>query len=228
MKRVIYIFLIICLVVLSTACFNKTSKDGLKFKKEYEEYNDKKSSSGKTYPKLNISKNNPIKYKSSEELADIIKNKTGVIYFGFPTCPWCRSALPALLEASEDAGINTIYYLNIKEERDTKKIDSNGKIIDVKKGSSGYNKLLEVLNDYLDDYTLKDDNGNEVKVGEKRIYVPLVVFVKEGKVLGIHSDTVASQKDPYQGLNDKQKEELKLIYYKQMIKIGDDMCDESC
>ena len=39
MKRVIYIFLIICLVVLSTACFNKTSKDGLKFKKEYETNN---------------------------------------------------------------------------------------------------------------------------------------------------------------------------------------------
>lgn len=228
MKKVIYIFVVICLVFLSIGCFNKTSKDALKFKKEYEEYNDKKSSSGKTYPSLNISKNNPIKYKTSEELVDIIKNKTGIIYFGFPTCPWCRSALPALFEASEEASISTIYYLNVKEERDTKKIDASGKVVNVKEGSKEYNQLLEVLKDYLDDYILEDNNGNKINVGEKRIYVPLVVFVKEGKILGVHSDTVSSQKDPYKGLNDKEKEELKLIYYKQMIKIGDDMCDENC
>ena len=226
MKNIKYL-LLFAIIICLTGCFN--SKEALEFKKEYESLNGKTNSSGKKHRTISIDKNNPYIKITQKDIVKKIENKeTFYLYIGDPKCPWCRSALPALLEASEDAGINTIYYLNIKEERDTKKIDSNGKIIDVKKGSSGYNKLLEVLNDYLDDYTLKDDNGNEVKVGEKRIYVPLVVFVKEGKVLGIHSDTVASQKDPYQGLNDKQKEELKLIYYKQMIKIGDDMCDESC
>lgn len=228
MKRIIYFSALLIISILLTGCFFNKNNDAIKFKKEYEELNGKTSTSGKEYPKLEISKNNPIKYKTEEELVEIIKNGTGVIYFGFPTCPWCRSALPSLLEAAEEAGIKDIYYLNVKDIRDVKKIDKDGKTITEKEGSNGYKKLLEVLNQYLDDYIIKDNNDNEINVGEKRIYVPLVVFVKDGKIEGVHSDTVSSQKNPYNGLNEKQTEELTLIYYKFMIKIGDDACDESC
>ena len=228
MKKTICIFAILIIAVLLVVFLFAKNNDAIKFKKEYEEFNNKTSSSGKEYPKLEIPKNNPIKYKTAEELVEIIKNGTGAIYFGFPNCPWCRSAIPALLEAAEQADIKNIYYLNVKEIRDIKQIDDSGKIIEEKEGSSGYKNLLEFLDKYLDDYILEDNNGKKVNTNEKRIFVPLVVFVKNGKIEGVHADTVKSQKDPYIKLNDTQKEELTLIYYKLMIKIGDDSCDESC
>ena len=48
-----------------------------------------------------------------------------------------------------------------------------------------------------------------------------------GKVVGIHTDTVESQSDPYKGLTKKQKEELNQIYTNNINKIYG-TCNESC
>ena len=228
MKKVIYIFIVVFLIFVSTGCFEKKNTDALKFKEEYESLNGEKNQQGKIYPKVDISKDNPIKYSSIEKIVKIIEKGTGVIYFGFPKCPWCRSAVPALLNAAVESGIDTIYYLNVTDVRDSKVVDANGKIVTEKEGSKEYPKLLKALDKYLDEYVVEDANGKKYKTGEKRIYVPLVVFVRNGKVIGTHLDTVKSQKDPYKGLTEEQSEELSLIYYKYMNKMLGDSCDENC
>ena len=228
MKKVIYIFIVVFLIFVSTGCFEKKNTDALKFKEEYESLNGEKNQQGKIYPKVDISKDNPIKYSSIEKIVKIIEKGTGVIYFGFPKCPWCRSAVPALLNAAVESGIDTIYYLNVTDVRDSKVVDANGKIVTEKEGSKEYPKLLKALDKYLDEYVVEDANGKKYKTGEKRIYVPLVVFVRNGKVIGTHLDTVKSQKDPYKGLTEEQIEELSLIYYKYMNKMLGDSCDENC
>lgn len=228
MKKIIYIFIVVFLVFVSTGCFEKKNTDALKFKEEYESLNGEKNQQGKIYPKVDISKDNPIKYSSIEKIVKIIEKGTGVIYFGFPKCPWCRSAVPALLNAAVESGIDTIYYLNVTDVRDSKVVDANGKIVTEKEGSKEYPKLLKALDKYLDEYVVEDANGKKYKTGEKRIYVPLVVFVRNGKVIGTHLDTVKSQKDPYKGLTEEQNEELSLIYYKYMNKMLGDSCDENC
>lgn len=228
MKKIIYIFIVVFLIFVSTGCFEKKNTDALKFKEEYESLNGEKNQQGKIYPKVDISKDNPIKYSSIEKIVKIIEKGTGVIYFGFPKCPWCRSAVPALLNAAVESGIDTIYYLNVTDVRDSKVVDANGKIVTEKEGSKEYPKLLKALDKYLDEYVVEDANGKKYKTGEKRIYVPLVVFVRNGKVIGTHLDTVKSQKDPYKGLTEEQTEELSLIYYKYMNKMLGDSCDENC
>ena len=228
MKKIIYIFIVVFLIFVSTGCFEKKNTDALKFKEEYESLNGEKNQQGKIYPKVDISKDNPIKYSSIEKIVKIIEKGTGVIYFGFPKCPWCRSAVPALLNAAVESGIDTIYYLNVTDVRDSKVVDANGKIVTEKEGSKEYPKLLKALDKYLDEYVVEDANGKKYKTGEKRIYVPLVVFVRNGKVIGTHLDTVKSQKDPYKGLTEEQIEELSLIYYKYMNKMLGDSCDENC
>ena len=50
--------------------------------------------------------------KREEEIFDILDG-TGIIYFGFPECPWCRNAVPVLLDAAEEVGIEKIYYIYI-------------------------------------------------------------------------------------------------------------------
>ena len=148
--------------------------DAFKFKKEYESLNGTKSNN-KEYKKVEISKNNPIKYSNYDEIIDVIKNKTGIIYLGFPECPWCRNAVPVLLEAARDNNIDTIYYLNILNERDSY-IVNDGKVEYAKdqdgndiKGTPGYSKLLKVLDNELEDYIIEFE-GKEYNTNVKRIY----------------------------------------------------------
>ena len=203
---------IVLLVVGAIVLVIGKENDSTKFKKEYEILNGEKSKSGKVYPEVNISKNVNVKYADYKTLFDVLDNKTGILYFGFPECPWCRNALPVLLKAASDYEDLPIYYMNILDKRDEKEVDSEGIIRDTKKASDDYYKLLEYLDPYLSNYVIKDKNGRSYDTKEKRIYVPLVVFVKNGIIVGSHSDTVDSQKDPYVVLDDKQKEELENIY----------------
>ena len=91
------------------------------------------SVSDKEYLEVYVDKNNVMKYTSIDKMIDIIKNGTGVIYLGYPECPWCRNAVSALLEASDSTSIDTIYYLNMKDVRDRLALDSDGNIITEKR-----------------------------------------------------------------------------------------------
>lgn len=200
------------------------NEQAIQFQKEYESLNGKHDE--REYLEVEIPSNNPIQYATFDEVLEILDKGTGVIYFGFPECPWCRSLVPNLLKAAENTGVDKIYYLNAKEERDLLKVDESGKIVTEKEGSENYQKLLKELDTYLSEYTLTNAKGKAVKTGEKRLYFPTVVVVKEGTVVGFHEGTVESQKDPKVPLTEKQQEEL--------IKILEDMistmstCEGAC
>lgn len=230
MKKLSVLILILCLFGL-TACNNKT--DAQKFKDEYESLNGQNSPSGKKYKKLNIDSENPIKYSNYDEVLDVINNGTGIIYFGYPECPWCRTAINVLFETAKDYDIDTIYYMNLKDERDYKEV-KDGKIVyqedeDGKKlkGSKGYFKLLDALNEELDDYKIEVD-GKIYDTQEKRIYVPLIVFVNDGKIIGTHTSTVDSQENGYDELTEQQYDELNGIYADYIKELVDNYCTEAC
>lgn len=206
-----------------------TSKDAVTFKKEYEALNNRVNpNNNKLYPEVSISNDNPVKYSSYDEIFEVLKSGTGVIYFGFPECPWCRNLVPVMLSAAKEVEIDTIYYLNIKDDRDVLMLNENGDIITEKEGNKKYFELVEKLDSILDDYILTDNDGKSVSTVEKRIYTPLLIFVKNGKIIAHHTDTVDSQTDPYVALNDRQSEELLLKLINYMSKISASVCDESC
>lgn len=209
-------------------------RDSVKFKKEYEALNGVVVDDYYKYQKLDIDSNNPIKYSNYDEIFDVIDNKSGIIYLGFPECPWCRTILPVLFKTANDYKIDTIYYLNILNERDSYEVsdgklvyskDSNGK---EKKGTKNYFKLLKKLDKFLEDYTVSDKSGKEYEVGEKRLYAPTVVFVKDGEILGIHVSSVDSQKSGFDKLTKDQKDELYSIYESYIIKLKNLVCNEKC
>lgn len=208
-KNVIILSVIVVIALVIAILFfllnNKGMSDGERFKQEYEELND-------SHLEVNIDSDNMIKYIGLEEAIDIIKNDTGVIYFGYPSCPWCRNAVPVLLDAASSTSLDTIYYVNAYNIRDVKEIDDDGNIVTTNEGDRLYDDLLEVLDDILDPYTITDDNGEVIDLGEKRLYVPMVLFVKDGEVVSYHLSTVDSQEDPSISLNDSQRDELYNIY----------------
>lgn len=210
--------IIIILLVLVCGCSNtKYTKDELKFKKEYEKVNNQKQEE-KTALELNISKDNNIVYKNAKEIIAILKNKTGIIYLGFPECPWCRNAVPVLIKTTKEMNYNKIYYFNALSIRDTKELDKDGNIKTTKEGTEEYYEMVDLLKDKLDTYQgLGDDSL-------KRIYFPTVIFVKNGKIMSLHSATVSSQKDPFKKLSTKQEKELSNIYKKGIKQIMEDTC----
>lgn len=207
-KTIIIVLVVIVLVALILGVgyylTQKTTKtDALKFKEAYEALNGEKSTSGKEYTKLEISETNPIVYKTAEEIiADADAGKSFVVLFGFATCPWCRTALPSLLEAATETGINEIYYLDVKDIRDQKIFNADGTITTEKEGSEGYKKLLSKFGDVLSPYEGLNDES------VKRIYSPTVLFVHNGKGDSIHVSTVESHEDPYLPLTEEQNQEL--------------------
>lgn len=205
------------------------NSDGIKFKEEYEKLNDTiNSNNNKKYPKMSIKNDNVIKYSTYDEVLQIIKEGTGVIYLGFPECPWCRNAVPVLLEAASESELDTIYYLNIQPDRDLLVLDSKNKVRQDKKGTDDYYKLVDALSKHLDDYIINNGKGIEVNTNTKRIYLPTVIFVKDGEIQGIHVSTVDTQKDPYVSLTDRQEEELLIMYINLMNMINGSLCDENC
>ncbi|MCM1371090.1 MAG: hypothetical protein NC181_04315 [Clostridium sp.] len=175
------ILVIAILILLISAIIHFTKSDSVKFKEEYEALNKENVS-------ISISKDNPIKYIDINEVFDILQNKTGVIYFGFPGCPWCRNMLPILFDVAHSNNVDTINYFNPREIRGNNNED--------------YSKLINILSEYLE----------ENEEGKKVLYVPDVYFVKDGTIVGHHLGTVESQESPYEEMNIEQKQELTDIF----------------
>ena len=184
MKKSLIIIVVVS-AVLAIITTIVLEKDNIKFKLSYEFANYTEYSNGKSI-KVNIPMDNRIKYINPKELLEILKSGTGIVYFGYNTCPWCRNSVPILIDVVKKNDIDTIYYVDIH--------GVNLKSIE--------KRLYKILDEYL---SLDED-------GEKRLAVPDVYVVKKGKIMGHHLGTVPSYKNPTKGMSKKQKKELRKIY----------------
>jgi len=204
-------------------------EDALKFEKEYEKLNNQGNDyNDKLYLELDIAKDNIVEYATEEKIVEVLEKGNGVIYFGFPNCPWCRAMINPLLETAKENGIKKIYYLNILELRDAYKVEDK-EVLRTKEGSDAYYKILDELSDCLADYSVTDAKGKEYATGVKRLYAPTVVMVKKGEVKAFHEDVVESLEDPYAGLSEEQDQELREIFNDMIAKYQGNTCTkEGC
>ena len=112
-----------------------------------------------------ISDDNVFVYASIDEILEVLDGGSGIVYLGFPECQWCGAYVPYLNDVAKSVGVNEILYYNIREDR------SNN--------SENYQKIVELLDGYLTD----DEEGNP------RIYVPAVIFVNNGTIVGFDDET---------------------------------------
>ncbi len=202
--------------------------DAKRFKEEYESLNDTvRESDGATYNNVSIPLENPMKYVTALEASEIIKNKTGIIYIGANWCPWCRNAAEVLIDVAKEKNINTIYYLDLTEYRNVWEI-KDGTLSKTTNEKEGYYELLDVLDSILgkNNYTLKDANGKVYDTKEKRIYMPTVIAVKNGKIEKSHVGTVDlnSNQNKYDKLTDEQRKELTDTYNAMVLSIESNIC----
>lgn len=108
---------------------------------------------------------NVFKYKNAEETINILEHGTGVVFMGFPSCPWCQAYAPMLNNLAKENGITEISYFNIEKDREN--------------NTENYQKIVSILSDRLQ----YDKDGN------RRVYVPEVVFVIDGEIIGNDHET---------------------------------------
>ncbi len=149
---IIGVVLVIALGVLGYLYLNKeknTNVDGKKFAAEY----------------TSVTEDNVFVYRTIDEIINILEHGTGVVYLGFPECPWCTAYVPYLNEVAKANSVDKVYYYNIYNDR--------------KENNDNYKKLVDILKEYLK----FDEEGN------KRIYAPSVIAVKDGEILDFDDET---------------------------------------
>ncbi len=209
MKRDIIIKVILGAVILACLVMylipTKPTKDELKFKEEYESINSiVNEKTGKKNRKVTIPEKNGVKYIDGKQLIKKIKKKDSfIVYFGFKDCPWCRSVVEILIKTMKENNVKEIYYMDIKEVRDVYKIEDE-KLVKEKEGTPEYMELLKRLGKVLDDYTVED-----ASTGEKRIYAPNVVGIKDGKATVMQTGVSKKETNPYMKLTKTMKDDTK-------------------
>lgn len=149
---------------------------------------------------------------------NMLEKGTGILYFGFPTCPWCRNLLPELFVAMQENAIQDLYYFNPKAIRDKKSLNEAGELIVEIPTSPEYQYLLDKMDSILPVYEgLKD-------ASIKRLYVPMVVILKDGKIVGHHFNTLEEQSDPYISLTEEQKKKLRSLISIQLFPLINQTC----
>ena len=138
-----------------------TNKDAIKFKEEYENLNGKTNeNSKKKYRTVKIDSKNKIVYSSAKEVLKMMEEKKSfVVYFGFDSCPWCRSVVENVSKISKELD-EDIYYVDVKEIRDVYELDDENKVKLTKEGDKNYLKLIKKLDSVLKEYTLKREEYN--------------------------------------------------------------------
>lgn len=224
---IIVTVLAVVVLVLNIQKVITNNTDNIKLKEEYEKLNGKKNDQGKKYREITIDSKNKIVYKTTEEVLELIdKKKSFVLYFGFDTCPWCRSVVPTLASISKELN-QEVYYIDVKDIRDTYELDDDNKPKLVKKGSKDYSKLLEKLEQVLEDYTLTDSDNNEIEVGEKRIYAPNIISVINGEAKELTTGISDKQTEGYMKLTKEMEKETynKIKKVLKQVKDKNSTCD---
>ena len=105
------------------------------------------------YPR--VAADNRFIYARDVAVLDVLEHGTGVVFLGYPQCPWCQRLSEYVDQAARAENIDRVHYLNIRQARASK--------------NETYQKLVARLAPYLS----KDENG------QPRIFVPDVTIVKQ-------------------------------------------------
>ena len=182
------VLLIILMGFLLLFNFNKKEEnvnlDAKRFANEYE----------------TVPQDNPFVYKNVDEIIKIMKNGTGVVYLGYPECPWCKAYVKYLNEVAQYVGVKKIYYCNTKKVKE-----------------ESMDKYYELIN-------LLHGNLQYTDEGEEWIFVPNVSFHINGKIIGNDYETSKDThglKDPNEYWTNDEVKDLKKRLTDYMIKVNE-------
>ena len=121
------------------------------------------------YPDL--PEDNHFQVIAKDDLEDFMQHGTGILFFGFPECPWCQAYLPLAEEVLSSVDVTCRYY-NIYADK--------------KQDRPFYDEictLLESINDSGHEIVRYDNDGKQV------VYMPLMMFIENGRIVSYDDET---------------------------------------
>jgi len=116
------------------------------------------------------------------------ENFDGILYFGFPRCPWCQAAVPFIHEMSQEVGVDIFYISRAHDLREGEWVDW-----DVEMAWWFYENGVENM---LWLYTAPDEDADEDEIEafeperiRPNINVPQIVHLRNGIVVDSHRGT---------------------------------------
>lgn len=233
-----YLFAMFVLMLILTGCKTKEKEDNKTirgcdlleecgyennavqgdFKAKYEALNDTINRNGKEYRTVSISEGNPFVNTDGETILSLINQKqTFYLYIGDEMCPWCRSVIEMAETIAKEKNIARIYYIEIWDDEGNEIFRDRygyekGILNRMVEADSSYYELLDLFDEFLDDYTLEDENNNEIDVGEKRIYAPNFFYVENGVLKRFATGISSLQEDSNEELSPEILEDERMIF----------------
>ena len=112
-----------------------------------------------------IPSDNMFKYVYATDVLELFDNGTGIIYMGFSSNEWSKYYMKYLYQVLSEHNIKEAYYYDLQKDRS--------------RYTKNYVKIEKELNNFI---TRFDDNTT-------RITTPLLVIIKEGKIIYVNNDT---------------------------------------
>lgn len=156
-----------------------------------------KSADMSSYENFTDKSNQFVKSNMKEMLTMFKEKKSGVVYLGYPDCPWCIEALPVMNEIAK-AEETKISYVQTR--------DSEKKLL------YSEEEKKELI-PYVEQYLNKDEDG------AYQLYVPFMVVIKDGKAVAGHIGTVDGHDAHERKMTKEESEDLKKIYQEMFDKL---------
>lgn len=159
-KKIVIIIILIILIIGTLYLIIKEDPDNIKFKNEYEKYNNltyNENNKKESFYNVKIEKENPIIYLTNETVIEEMKKENKLIFIGTAENNDTRKSITTLLQVAKDNGIEKIYYYDIKDEINNK-------------DSKIYQELTKKLN-------------------KEEISMPLLMLIKDKKVENYYEGT---------------------------------------
>lgn len=120
---------------------------------------------------------------TTSELLNILDSKTAIVIITHDKVDSNR-----IVNILLDLKVKDNFYIcNVRNDELLLEFSSDEEEVLVSQHSTkDYESLLDKLGSYTEKYTLMDSNNNIVDTGYKKIYTPMVMFIKEGNIMFSH------------------------------------------
>lgn len=128
----------------------------------------------KEYPEI---EGDCVIYKAEkEQILNMLKHGTGVVFFSWIDCPWCHRYVNNVNKICRDNNLDVLYY-DIYEDRQN--------------NTDFYLEVKDLVQKGLEEENSYDSDGNT------RIYVPNIYFVSNGEIIG-HDNTSSMESSKFE------------------------------
>jgi len=134
------------------------------------------SASSETVKNLNseytqLPEENAFYYMEKDGVETLLLHGTGILFFGFPECPWCQAYLPQLNEVLLANDAKAAYY-NIYTDKTEDRTFYDTIAKDIESINDTGTPIIQYNND-----------------GKQVIYMPLVLFIQNGRIVSYNNET---------------------------------------